>query len=108
MATTRRLGRRSATWPDSVILRCLLDTAARGGQDRLILGGDVARRRYGAYGGMNGQDYLAKPIKLEHPASGSESVGEVLVLVLVVGLDDVDARPGSVNAQVAAVRSRRR
>jgi predicted metal-dependent phosphotriesterase family hydrolase len=45
--------------PDSVLLDCLAETAARGGQDRLLLGGDVARRRrYRAYGGMPGLDYL--------------------------------------------------
>jgi phosphotriesterase-related protein len=45
--------------PDSVLLACLVETAVRGGQDRLLLGGDVARRRrYRAYGGMPGLDYL--------------------------------------------------
>lgn len=50
---------RHREWPDSLILHCLLETAARGGTHRLLLGGDVARRsRYRAYGGMPGMDYL--------------------------------------------------
>ncbi|MDA3642565.1 phosphotriesterase [Saccharopolyspora indica] len=47
--------------PDSVILECLLATAERGGAQRLLLGGDVARRsRYRAYGGIPGLEYLPK------------------------------------------------
>jgi phosphotriesterase-related protein len=45
--------------PDSAILDCLERVAADGGADRLLLGGDVARRtRYRAYGGLPGLDYL--------------------------------------------------
>ncbi|WP_392675378.1 hypothetical protein [Streptomyces sp. LN785] len=45
--------------PDSVILDCLLEVAERGGAERLLIGGDVARRRqYRAYGGLPGLDYL--------------------------------------------------
>ncbi|KAA5835024.1 phosphotriesterase [Saccharopolyspora hirsuta] len=52
---------RHRDWPDSVILDCLLATAERGGADRLLLGGDVARRsRYRAYGGIPGLEYLPK------------------------------------------------
>ena len=52
---------RHREWPDSVVLACLLETAARGGGARLLLGGDVARRtRYRAYGGMPGLDYLPR------------------------------------------------
>ncbi|WP_432840055.1 phosphotriesterase family protein [Dactylosporangium sp. CA-092794] len=47
--------------PDSAILDCLAAVAAAGGADRLLLGGDVARRsRYVAYGGMPGLDYLPR------------------------------------------------
>jgi phosphotriesterase-related protein len=47
--------------PDSAILDCLERVAADGGADRLLLGGDVARRtRYRAYGGLPGLDYLPR------------------------------------------------
>ena len=46
-------------WPDSVLVECLSQVASRGGGDRILLGGDVARRsRYVAYGGMPGLGYL--------------------------------------------------
>ena len=51
---------RSQRWPDSVLLDCLERTCAAGGADRILLGGDVARRRrYVSYGGMPGLAYLA-------------------------------------------------
>jgi 5-phospho-D-xylono-1,4-lactonase len=47
--------------PDSAILDCLERVVAAGDADRLLLGGDVARRsRYRAYGGIPGLDYLAR------------------------------------------------
>jgi 5-phospho-D-xylono-1,4-lactonase len=47
--------------PDSAILDCLERVVAAGGADRLVLGGDVARRsRYRAYGGLPGLDYLPR------------------------------------------------
>ena len=50
---------RHQLWPDSMPLDCLAETVAAGGQRRLLLGGDVARRsRYAAYGGMPGLSYL--------------------------------------------------
>ena len=45
--------------PDSAIVDCLARVAAAGDPDRLLLGGDVARRsRYRSYGGIPGLDYL--------------------------------------------------
>lgn len=45
--------------PDSVLLDCLVAAAELGAGDRLLLGGDVARRsRYQAYGGRPGLAYL--------------------------------------------------
>lgn len=45
--------------PDSAIVDCLAKVAADGDPDRLLLGGDVARRsRYRSYGGIPGLDYL--------------------------------------------------
>lgn len=50
---------RHQRWPDSVLVDCLAATAAAGAADRLLLGGDVARRtRYPSYGGMPGLAYL--------------------------------------------------
>ena len=50
---------RTRTWPDSVLLDCLLRVVDLGGAERILLGGDVARRgRYVAYGGMPGLAYL--------------------------------------------------
>lgn len=72
---------RHQRWPDSTVLACLLATADRGAADRLLLGGDVARRtRYRAYGGMPGLEYLPKrflPRLLD--AAGPELVDTVLV-----------------------------
>lgn len=46
-------------WPDSVLVDTLAAVVAAGHGDRLLLGGDVARRsRYVAYGGMPGLAYL--------------------------------------------------
>jgi predicted metal-dependent phosphotriesterase family hydrolase len=52
---------RSKYWPDSVLLDCLLRVATRGGVDRLLLGGDVARRTaFHSYGGLPGMAYLPR------------------------------------------------
>ena len=72
---------RSQRWPDAVLLDCLLTAAARGAGERLLLGGDVARRtRYRAYGGMPGLAYLGERVlpRLRHAAS-AELVDAVLV-----------------------------
>ncbi|MBF0815954.1 aryldialkylphosphatase [Microbacterium paludicola] len=45
--------------PDSVVLDCLERAAHLGAENRLLVGGDVARRsRYRAYGGLPGLRYL--------------------------------------------------
>ena len=50
---------RHQRWPDSVLLDCLTAVVEGGGGERVLLGGDVARRtRYVAYGGMPGLAYL--------------------------------------------------
>ena len=50
---------RAKYWPDSVLLDCLVEVAERGGADRLLLGGDLARRSsFSSYGGMPGLTYL--------------------------------------------------
>lgn len=49
--------------PDSAILQCLEDVVEAGGQNRVLLGGDVARSsRYLSYGGIPGLDYLARRV----------------------------------------------
>jgi len=46
-------------WPDSVLIDCLAKVVDGAGAQRVVLGGDVARRsRYVAYGGMPGLGYL--------------------------------------------------
>ncbi len=72
---------RSKSWPDSVVLDCLLRTAEQGGLDRILLGGDVARRtRYVAYGGMPGLAYLGDRFLPRLAAAGSpELVEQVMV-----------------------------
>jgi phosphotriesterase-related protein len=50
---------RTQRWPDSMVLDCLAAAARLGAQNRILLGGDVARRsRYVSYGGMPGLSYL--------------------------------------------------
>lgn len=52
---------RHKDWPDSVVLDCLVAAAGQGAADRILLGGDVARRtRYVAYGGLPGLAYLGE------------------------------------------------
>lgn len=50
---------RHQRWPDSVLVDCLAVVVAAGHGDRLLLGGDVARRsRFVSYGGLPGLAYL--------------------------------------------------
>lgn len=72
---------RSRQWPDSVLLDCLLRAADLGARDRLLLGGDMARRtRYVAYGGMPGLAYLGERVvpRLTR-LGGAELVDHLLV-----------------------------
>jgi predicted metal-dependent phosphotriesterase family hydrolase len=71
---------RHKSYPDSVLIDCLAGAAARGAGERILLGGDVARRtRYQAYGGMPGLAYLPQRFipRLERLA-GAELVTAVL------------------------------
>lgn len=48
-------------WPESTLISAIAEVCAAGHADRVLLGGDVARRsRYAAYGGMPGLAYLAE------------------------------------------------
>lgn len=72
---------RHRSWPDGVVLDCLVRVAEAGAAVRILLGGDVARRRrYRAYGGMPGLDYLPLRFvpRLER-AAGADLVRTVLV-----------------------------
>lgn len=52
---------RAREHPDSVVLACLVRAAEAGASERILLGGDVARRtRYVAYGGIPGLRYLGE------------------------------------------------
>ena len=72
---------RSRSWPDSVLLECLLRTAELGGRDRILLGGDVARRtRYVAYGGMPGLAYLGDRFLPRLAAAGSPELRDQVMV----------------------------
>ena len=72
---------RSQRWPDSVLLECLEHTAELGAAERILVGGDVARRaRYRAYGGMPGLAYLGERVLPRwERAAAPELVQSVLV-----------------------------
>lgn len=72
---------RTKSWPDSVVLDCLVNAADRGAAERILLGGDVARSsRYVAYGGMPGLAYLAERfVPRLAAASSPQLIDQVLV-----------------------------
>jgi phosphotriesterase-related protein len=71
---------RSRNWPDSVLIDCLIRAAELGARDRLLLGGDVARRsRYAAYGGRPGLAYLGDRVIPRLMAGHAELVHAALV-----------------------------
>ncbi|MGW8482955.1 phosphotriesterase family protein [Microbacterium sp. NPDC055903] len=72
---------RHREWPDSVLLDCLIRTASAGGADRILLGGDVARRtRYRAYGGMPGLAYLGERFLPRLRAEGGDALVEQVLV----------------------------
>jgi phosphotriesterase-related protein len=72
---------RHQRWPDSVLVDCLAAVVEGGAGDRVLLGGDVARRtRYVAYGGMPGLAYLFERfVPRVRQAVGDAVLGSVLV-----------------------------
>lgn len=71
---------RAKDWPDSVLIDCLLATAEAGGRDRILLGGDVARRtRYRAYGGMPGLRYLGERFVPRMVAKGGADLADAVL-----------------------------
>lgn len=71
---------RTKYWPDSVLIDCLIAVADGGGRDRILLGGDVARRSsFVAYGGLPGMSYLPRRfIPRLRERGGSELVERVV------------------------------
>lgn len=72
---------RPRTRSDAELLELTVAVVERGGGDRIVLGGDVARRtRYIAYGGMPGLAYLgARYVPRLRAAVGDEMVDQMLV-----------------------------
>jgi predicted metal-dependent phosphotriesterase family hydrolase len=72
---------RHQRWPDSVLVDCLAAAVEGGAGERVLLGGDVARRsRYVAYGGMPGLAYLFdRFVPRVRRAVGDAALGSVLV-----------------------------
>lgn len=72
---------RTKYWPDNVLIGCLVTAAERGAADRLLLGGDVARRSsFRAYGGLPGMAYLPSVfVPRLTRAGGPDLVHKVLV-----------------------------
>lgn len=72
---------RTQRWPDSVLIDCLLQAASEGAGERILFGGDVARRsRYRGYGGFPGLAYLGERVL---PRLGRAASTELLEAVLV-------------------------
>lgn len=61
--------------PDSAVIECLVRASELGALDRVLLGGDVARRtRYIAYGGMPGLRYLGERVVTRLLTEGHEQI----------------------------------
>ena len=72
---------RHRDWPDSSLVSLIAEVTAGGGGERILVGGDVARRtRYAAYGGMPGLAYLPNRFLPRLRAElGPETVQTILV-----------------------------
>jgi 5-phospho-D-xylono-1,4-lactonase len=72
---------RTKYWPDSVLVECLVSVAEQAGSERLLLGGDVARRSsFRTYGGLPGMAYLPSVfVPRIAEAGGDELVRTILV-----------------------------
>jgi 5-phospho-D-xylono-1,4-lactonase len=72
---------RTKYWPDSVLVDCLVTVANRAGADRLLLGGDVARRSsFEAYGGLPGMSYLGRRFVPRLRAAGGEDLVDAVLV----------------------------
>jgi phosphotriesterase-related protein len=72
---------RAKYWPDSTVLGCLIEVASRGGADRLLLGGDAARKSsFASYDGMPGLVYLPRRfVPRLKEAAGEDLTHKILV-----------------------------
>lgn len=72
---------RHQRWPDSMLIDCLQAVVRAGHGERLLVGGDVARRsRYVSYGGMPGLGYLfEKFLPRVRVAIGDEATDRILI-----------------------------
>lgn len=87
---------RTKYWPDSTILDCLLHTAEQGRADRLLLGGDVARRSsFRSYGGLPGLDYLPRVFAPRVAAAGSPDLLDQILIDNPAALLTFPARSSS-------------
>ena len=72
---------RTKYWPDSVLIDCLIAVAEGGGRDRILLGGDTARRSsFVAYGGLPGMSYLARRFIPRLQACGGNDLVESVMI----------------------------
>jgi phosphotriesterase-related protein len=72
---------RAREQPDTTIVACAARAVELGARERILLGGDVARRsRYVAYGGMPGLEYLGRrAVPLMAAAVGEDVLHDLLV-----------------------------
>jgi 5-phospho-D-xylono-1,4-lactonase len=72
---------RSKYHPDSTLIECLLASVARGAGERIVLGGDVARRSaFHAYDGLPGLAYLGdRVLPRIRQAAGADLVDQLVV-----------------------------
>jgi 5-phospho-D-xylono-1,4-lactonase len=72
---------RAKYWPDQILLDCLLAVADAGHGDRLLLGGDVARRSsFTAYGGLPGMAYLPSRFVPRVRQAGGEALVQTILV----------------------------
>jgi 5-phospho-D-xylono-1,4-lactonase len=72
---------RTKYWPDSVLIDCLVTVAEAGGAERLLLGGDVARRSsFKSFGGLPGMAYLPQRfVPRLRERAGDDLVEQILI-----------------------------
>lgn len=66
-------------FPDSTLIECLLACARDGGEERIVLGGDAARRSaFRAYGGLPGLAYIGERVLPRLRRSGGDALVELV------------------------------
>ena len=82
---------------DAELLDCLEKAADRGARDRILIGGDVARRhRYEAYGGMPGLAYLGRRVIPRLRAAGRDDLVDAALVHNPAALLSRFTSPGKV------------